>query len=311
MLAPPAFESLTEFVAHLSDTRYWAPYVEAALHRHDIANAGHPPAAGHNATYPTFVCGDVVVKLFGTMSSWRRGYASEHAAYRTLAADPAIAAPCLLASGQLFDSDDAPWPYLITNRLPGAPASLNTLSTGQQLALARALGGQVRRIHALPTAGLTRTGDWPIAHLSAAARRGSLPPHLARQADSFVQTLPPADPVVVHGDLCANHVYVADGAYIGLIDWGDAMVADRHYELIQIHRDLLACDKNLLRTFLDASDWPVTADFAQRALGHALYRQAIGLMQHHSMDVFEPVAAILPLDDMATLDELATALFAV
>lgn len=55
----------------------------------------------------------------------------------------------------------------------------------------------------------------------------------------------------------------------------------------------------------------MTADFAQRALGQALYRQAIGLMQHHSMDVFEPVAAILPLDDMATLDELATALFAV
>ena len=59
--------------------------------------------------------------------------------------------------------------------------------------------------------------------------------------------------------------------------------------------------------------------FAQRAMerltpeqrSQALHRQAIGLAQHHTMDVFEPIAVSLPLQDIGTLDELATELFAV
>ena len=66
-----------------------------------------------------------------------------------------------------------------------------------------------------------------------------------------------------------------------------------------------------VRAFLDASDWPVTPDFPRQTLGLALYRQAIGLAQHRTMDVFEPIAARIPLNDIATLDELALALFRV
>jgi hypothetical protein len=43
----------------------------------------------------------------------------------------------------------------------------------------------------------------------------------------------------------------------------------------------------------------------------ALYRQAYGVVQHHTMDVFYNLAALLPLPDIDTLDELATELFAV
>ena len=89
------------------------------------------------------------------------------------------------------------------------------------------------------------------------------------------------------------------------------MVTDRHYDLIQVYRDVFACDKALFRAFLDASDWPVSRRFARQTLGLALYRQAIGCVQHHSMDVFEPIAAVLPLQDIATLDELASELFSV
>ena len=59
------------------------------------------------------------------------------------------------------------------------------------------------------------------------------------------------------------------------------------------------------------SGWPVSKNFPRQTLGLALHRQAIGLTQHHSMDVFEPIAAQLPLDDIATLDDLAIELFAV
>jgi hypothetical protein len=53
----------------------------------------------------------------------------------------------------------------------------------------------------------------------------------------------------------------------------------------------------------------VRDDFPRRALAQALRRQAFGLVQHLGMDVFEPIAAAFPLDDIATLDELALALF--
>ncbi len=106
-------------------------------------------------------------------------------------------------------------------------------------------------------------------------------------------------------------MFVESGRLTGIIDWGDVMVTDRHYELIQLYRDVFGCDKALLRVFLEASDWPVGTDFPRQALGLALHRQAVGLAQHHTMDVFEPIAALLPLQDIGTLDELATELFAV
>jgi hygromycin-B 7''-O-kinase len=88
------------------------------------------------------------------------------------------------------------------------------------------------------------------------------------------------------------------------------MVTDRHVELIQVYRDMFDCDKDLFRVFLDAGDWPVNADFPRLALGHALRRQALMRAQHDGGDAFEPIAAAFPLQDIATLDDLATALFA-
>ena len=193
--------------------------------------------------------------------------------------------------------------------MPGIASWRAELSADERLALAADLGRQIRRLHALPTAGPVTQADWATANLSAAMAQSSLPPHLAAQAETYLARLAPFDRVFTHGDMTANHVFVAQGRFAGIIDWGDAMVTDRHYELIQLYRDLFSCDKTLFRTFLDASDWPIGRDFAQKALGLALYRQTIGAAQHHSMDIFEPIAARFPLQDIATLEELATELF--
>lgn len=56
---------------------------------------------------------------------------------------------------------------------------------------------------------------------------------------------------------------------------------------------------------------PVGNDFPRQSLGLALHRRAVGLAQHHTMDVFESIVALLPLPDIGTLGELATELFAV
>ncbi|WP_375594703.1 aminoglycoside phosphotransferase family protein [Algihabitans albus] len=309
MISPPVFASTDDYVTRLGDTGFWTVCIAAALERHGLADDRQAPVAGFNATYPTFVCGDAVVKLFGHFPPWRRAHSAERAAYRLLVTDPEIAAPRLLGEGNLFDDPDRPWPYLITGRMPGIASGRAKLSADERLALAVDLGRQVRRLHALPIAGRMTQANWTAGNLSNAMAQSSLPPHLAAQTETYLARLTPFDRVFSHGDITANHVFVAQGCFTGIIDWGDAMVTDRHYELIQLYRDLFQCDKALFRTFLEASDWPVGKDFAQKALGLALYRQTIGAAQHHTMDVFQPIAARFPLQDIATLDELATELF--
>ncbi len=311
MIAPPTVASIRQHISRLGDVDFWGPYVTEALERHDLAAAGRPPVAGSNATHPTFLCGDVVVKLFGYSRAWRQSHASERAAQALIATDPEIAAPGLLGAGRLYDDHDAPWPYLITTRMSGVASSCAELSAEQRLAVATELGRQIRHVHTLRPFGVATHEDWQTLNPAAAAEQSSLPPHLIAQIDDYLARLAPFDRVFVHGDLCANHVFVEDGRPSGIIDWGDAMVTDRHYEIIQLYRDMFGCDKGLLRAFLAASDWPVGKNFPRQALGLALHRQAIGLAQHHTMDVFEPIAALFPLQDIATLDELATKLFAV
>ncbi len=305
---------MQDYVARLGDGGFWAPYLAEIVARHGLAGGAGPPVAGVNATYPTFLCsnpsGDLAVKLFGYFHPWRRSHAAERAAYALLASDPEIAAPRLLGEGRLFDGSDAPWSYLITSRMAGAAAWRAELSAEERLSLAAELGRQVKRLHALPTTGLASRKHWPIADLKTALAKSSLPPHLIAQAETYLARLGPFDRVFTHGDITANHVFVAERRLAGIIDWGDALAADRHSELIQPYRDLFGCDKALLQTFLEASDWPVGRDFDRKTLGLALIRQAIGATQHRSMDVFEPIAERFPLQDIATLDELARELFA-
>ena len=311
MVVPPTFTSIQHHVSRLGDIDFWWPYVVEILNRHDLADSGGEPAAGFNPTYPTFLFGGVVVKLFGYSKAWRASYAAERAAHVLIATDPEIAAPSLLADGRLYEDIDAPWPYLVTTRMSGVSWRDVGLSTEQRFAVAADLGRQVRRIHALPPSHMVKPVDRPPLNVAAAAEQSSLPPHLIAQIDQYLARLGPFDCVFVHGDLVATHAFVDDGRLSGIIDWGDAMPTDRHYELIQLYRDMFGCDKALFRVFLDACDWPIGQDFPRKTLGLALYRQAVGLAQHHSMDVFEPIAALLPLRDIDTLDDLASELFAV
>ncbi len=309
MVPRPAFGSNKEYISRLGDVGFWRPYVAEILDRHDLVRAGGEPVAGFNPTYPTFLFGDVVVKLFGRSRAWHASYAAESAAHVLVATDPEIAAPELLAEGQLYDDVDAPWPYLVTARMAGVSWREARLPAEQRLSVAVDLGRLVRRVHALPPSSVLKHENRPDLNVAAAAEQSSLPSHLIAQIEDYLAGLGPFDPVFVHGDLTATHAFVENGRLVGIIDWGDATVIDRHYELIQLYRDMFGCDKTLLRAFLDACDWPVGNDFPRQTLGLALYRQAIGLAQHHTMDVFEPIAALLPLREIGTLDDLATELF--
>lgn len=302
----PTFTGNDDYRARLDDVDFWTPYVERALRAHGLADGRTEPVAGVNPTFPTFLYGDVVVKFLGHVPTWPTTYAGERAALALVGRDPAVLAPRLRGAGRLSPA----WAYLILDRVPGVEHRLAGLSRDQQHAVAAQLGVQISRLHRLPTAGLPRVADWPVGSVTAAAARSSLPAHLVGQVESFLAGAPPVRPVVVHGDINEIHVYVEGGRLVGLIDWGDTVVADPHYELIQIYRGLFACDRTLFRTFLEAEDWPTGPDFPRRALTGALRRHALLLAQHGGRgDVFEPIAAAYPLTDIATLDDLATVLF--
>jgi hygromycin-B 7''-O-kinase len=301
------FSSDEEFARRRSDAGFWFPYVNEILGHVDVAPSVRL-RPGSNPTWPTFVCGDVVVKLFGHLRPWRDVFEAELAALRLVSTDPNIGAPALLGDGLL--ADDA-WAYLVTTRVEGLPAWPDEPPIEALPSIAKDLGRRARRIHELDPSGIATDERWPDLNVRSAAERSSLPPHLVAEVDDFVDRLPPPDRVFCHGDLVAQHVFVEDGRVTGIIDWADAIVTDRHYELAQVFRDTFACDKELLRVFLDASGWPIEPDFHVRALGHALRRQAMMLVQHMSGDVFEPIAARFPLRDIATLDELAIVLFEV
>ncbi|CAI8992867.1 hygromycin-B 7''-O-kinase [Brevibacillus sp. IT-7CA2] len=308
---PPTFTTLQEYVLYSNATSFWMPYLADILKRHDLFEADQELVAGIGGTYPTFLYGDVVVKLFGYLQPWRRSHSVERAAQTLLANDPEIAAPRLLAEGYLFDDANHPWPYLITTRMSGVSWQNAKLPYEQQLSVAADLGKQIARVHALPPIGIATHADWADMDVIAAAKKSSLPPHLISQIDDYLARLGPLDPVVVHGDLMFRHVFVENGRLSGIIDWGDMMVTDRHYEFAKLHLDLFDCDKTLLKAFLEASNWPLTTDFAHQAMAQALYRQAHGLTQHYAMDVFYMLPDRLPLQDIRTLEELANELFAI
>ena len=306
MTAPPTFASIHEYGSRLDDVTFWWPLVAEVLERHGVDEAGLEPVAGFAGTYPTFLFGDVVVKLFGYFPAWRESHEVERAAGALVATDPEILAPSLLGEGNLFDDVEAPWPYLVTSRLPGIAWRDADLSGEQRCSVAGELGRQMQRVH-----GLRPPADAPLVDLAtlnagAISERhrawGSLPLHLIGQIDGFLTGLGSFDRVFVHADLTADHAFVDRGRLTAIIDWGDAMVTDRHHELGALHLGMFNCDKAVLRSFLEAYDWPVSRDFPRQALRLALL---------HSFDVFDPVGTLLPLHDIATLDELATELFAV
>lgn len=309
MKVRPTFTSIQEYRSRRGDVGFWWPYISEILKRHDLIDSRREPVAGFNPTHPTFLTGGVVVKLFGYTRTWQKSHESELAAQAVVAIDPMIAAPRLLAEGRLFDNIDASWPYLVTTRISGVTLQDVELSAEQWHSVTVDVGKLVRRLHDLRPTGVATHEYWLTQSVASAAAQSSLPPHLIAQIDDYLARLAPFDRVFVHGDLCAMHAFVENGRLTGVIDWGDAMVTDRHYELIQLYMDMFHCDKELFWIFLDSCDWPVGKDFPRQTLGLALYRQAVGLAQHLAMDVFEPIAELFPLQDIGTLDELATELF--
>lgn len=284
---------------HLDDPGYWAPYVLAVLRRHHLPiTSVEAPFPG---SFPTFLVGDLVVKLFGDTFDGPASHAAELAMHELLAGHPAIAAPALVAAGHLFQ--DAPaWPYLVTERLAGVAVRDAELTGRVAGRVADELGHLAQRLHALePPPAVRRRNLVPRLRATAAERlrRFDLPEHLLTQVPTYLRDAPAPD-TLVHADITADHVFVDGGALAGVIDWGDAIVADRCYELVALYLDAFAGRRELLERFLYAYGWSRPEDFPRRALQAVLEFQ---------FDAIATVRDLVDLDAIEDLDELAVALF--
>lgn len=294
-----------------SDLSFWWPYITKALDVHNLNSSYTQDKAecGDNPTYPVFLIGGLVVKFFGHMPYWKSAFNVELKAHECLIKDETILAPKILGSGRLFKEEYAPWPYIISTRVAGKPWLKTDFMQDEKGTVAAEIGQQLNKIHKLPVeAELQHDHAWSKLDLKGAAQKSILPKHLIEQVNAFVKTLNGFDKCLVNGDIVNTHVFVKEGHLSGIIDWGDATISDRHYELGKL-MDTFDWDKRLLKIMLEASNWPIQNDFPRQALGLSLYRQAVGLTQHSSFDVFYKLPDLYSLEDIPTLDDLADTLF--
>ncbi|MFP5334462.1 MAG: phosphotransferase [Actinomycetes bacterium] len=123
------------------------------------------------------------------------------------------------------------YPYL-----DGAPLHPGELRPGP--GLAAELGRALASLHDAPLA-LAESAGVPVydpreyrerrlAEVDRAAQTGHVPTRLLTRWEKLLEDVGRwrFQPSLVHGDLVAEHVLVADGRVVGMLDWGEARVAD-------------------------------------------------------------------------------------
>ncbi len=324
-LPRPGLETPEDYRRDFAALDYWRPYVAAVCAHHGLPCVA--VRGGVPGTCPTWIVDDrYVVKFFGRLFGGGESYVAEAAIYDSLVRQRNALTPELVARGELCDGEGGwPWPYLVSSFLSGRPlAELYGAAHVEGLCgLAQEAGAWLRGLHALPVSdGEALVDAWaPYLRFLAAQRVGcgarhlawgGLPAHLAAQVDGYLSPLAElADvsrpPVLVHADLTEDHLLgeIIEGRWrlTGVIDFGDARLGDRLYELGALHLGAFRADKRLLHAFLlGYGDWDLAAAGPRRVTSVALLYQ---------FDLFGQVMERYPwARQFETLDELARRLWA-
>lgn len=155
------------------------------------------------------------------------------------------------------------YPYL-----PGSPLHPGTLTRGP--GLAAALGRALAAVHDLPRSVVEDAGlpvyEAPeyrqrlLSELDRAAATGHVPSRLLTRWERALEDVGRwrFQPCVVHGDLVAEHVLVEGSTVLGILDWGQAKVADPADDLawLAVGADTGALDSVLEAYAVGRSDAP-------------------------------------------------------
>ncbi|WP_432987081.1 phosphotransferase enzyme family protein [Dactylosporangium sp. CA-233914] len=126
---------------------------------------------------------------------------------------------------------DATVPYLLTERVRGVDAQAHAVLNPE---LFEQVGRELAKLHRIaPPPGLPADGSPPDpwALVSDLRAEGRLDQDGAEWLAGWFDRLAPRVPIAplrvpVHGDVAPQNIMVAGGALAGLVDWGDAMLAD-------------------------------------------------------------------------------------
>lgn len=291
----PSFASREEYARHFTDIEYWRPYVEAICERHNLAPSHHIQR-GLPGSNPVFIVDErYVVKIYTHLFGGAESSARELELYSLFARFPQLPFPILLAFGTLFPvGQEWHWPYIVISVVPGTSIGefYEQVHHADKLALARYLGSLLYKLHNLPLDGLQSfkpAWDGFVSFLEQQRhscvenhkRWKALPASLIDQIDGYllpVRTLvnQRSRPLLLHCDLNQDHVmgFLKDGPWqtTGIIDFGDARIGERLYELIALHMGLFHGDKTLLGAFLESYgiDKMVEKQFVHKAMSYTL-----------------------------------------
>lgn len=146
------------------------------------------------------------------------------------------------------------YPYL-----PGAPLHPGELAPGP--GLAARLGTALAALHDVPRSVVEEAGlpvyeapeyrERRMAELDRAAGTGHVPARLLTRWEKALEDVGRwrFQSCVVHGDLVAEHVLVDDGHVVGVIDWGEARVADPADDLAWV---AVGADESALDSVLES-----------------------------------------------------------
>ncbi|MEU2946653.1 phosphotransferase [Nocardiopsis alba] len=180
-----------------------------------------------------------------------------------------------------------PVPHLIEHHTTPRPHMIQTLLPGHDLhghhpttRLLTELGHHLAHLHRLPTRTLTRTPHQddtsrPHTLIRRLHHTGHLDPDTAHWLHTWYRHLethlPPHPPetVLIHGDLTpANLLTGHDGTLTGIVDWGDAALADPAVDFAKLPPHRLTPVLNGYLTTLDHEDSDLT--WRARILHHQL-----------------------------------------
>lgn len=314
---------MDQYPDRIVDVAFWRPHIDVVATEHglrfDAVSVGEP------GTFPTFILDQShVVKFFGVPFDGLRCWAVEREVANILGdANVALSIPELLAAGVL--SRDPDWNYTITTFQDGEPFAkvIDQLDASTRIQVARDLGAMVRSLHDVVVPNGTVFGDGRSQWGAFVERQQhgieerhrrwkSLPERLAAHVDGYVADYRAPGEItlsLVHADLHAPHLFgemtgEAGWEIHGVIDWGDAQVGDRFYELPALHLGLFHGDKAMLAAFLESYGW---VDYRY----DAFVRRAMTMTLLHEFNVLSKAFAMVDLGEMESLDQLANAIWRV
>jgi hygromycin-B 7''-O-kinase len=205
-----------------------------------------------------------IIKLFAPL--YKPEFERERAGLGAIGTAIAVPVPELIAEGE-FEG----WNYLVITRLAGELPRVvwDDVSKKDRLAIAGQMGEVVAAIHGAPAPASLKV-NWPAFWATQAQeavarqREWGAPEAWTRQIEPYLERyadVGSAGPLVLqHADLHDRNVLIRrhKGHWVlaGVLDFGDALVAEKEYDFVQLVLWLFQAEAGLFDAFLQSYGLP-------------------------------------------------------